>query len=360
MANDIDRIVKLAITRQTTTPTMASFNGILIAAEFLANSATPVFDASERVRQYGSLEEISLAGFDSDGFVYIAASKIFSQNPAVDRIYVGRKKTGDDGAEDWDDALAAMLSENGDWYGVVVSTRTKTDQQKVADWVEASKKLCILASSDTSIINNAFNETPADIADYIRVNNYDRTAVFYHPQAGSLTDEVAPEAAWMGKGFPKDPGSITWAFKTLSGVPTYALASAQITNAEGKYANFYTLVADVAITQFGRVGSGEYIDVIHGIDWLSARIQNLVFTPLVQQDKVQYTDVGVQIVVSQLKAALEEAIDVGLLASFEVSFPLVADISADKKRERTLPDVKFTAVLAGAIHKVQIDGVVTL
>jgi hypothetical protein len=77
-------------------------------------------------------------------------------------------------------------------------------------------------------------------------------------------------------------------------------------------------------------------------------------------DKVPYTDEGVQMVISPLKAALEEGKKNGILASYEVSFPAVAEVSVTDKGKRFLPDVKFTGVLAGAIHSTKINGVVTL
>jgi hypothetical protein len=43
-----------------------------------------------------------------------------------------------------------------------------------------------------------------------------------------------------------------------------------------------------------------------------------------------------------------------------VTVPKVADISAGNKTTRTLPDMKFTGTLAGAIHKVIITGVVSV
>jgi hypothetical protein len=353
---DIDRIVQVTISRQTVVPSMASFNDVLIAAEFLASSVIPPMSASERIREYGSIAEVAAAGFSTSSFVYRAASKIFSQNPRISRVFVGRKKTGVDGTETWDVALAAMAIENPNWYGLVVETRTEADQQVVATWVETQTRLCILASADADIVDAA----SGDIADYLKTNNIERTAVIYHPDAGDVTEEPCPDAAWFGKMFSKDPGSATWAFKTLTGVSTYALTTAQVNRAKGKNANIYTSVSDVAITEAGTVGSGEFLDVMHGIDWLTARIQQRVFTVLVQQDKIPYTDAGVQSVVGELKAALQEAVDINLIASYEVDYPLVADVAPASKAARILPDVTFTAILSGAVHKVEIAGVVTL
>jgi hypothetical protein len=118
--------------------------------------------------------------------------------------------------------------------------------------------------------------------------------------------------------------------------------------------------ADVPMTSNGQVAAGEFIDVIHGLDWLKALIQNYVFTPMAQQDKIPYTDEGVQMIVSPLRKALDEAVTHGLLANYSVTYPKVADIAALYKGQRTLPDINFTGVLAGAIHRTIINGTITL
>ena len=193
-------------------------------------------------------------------------------------------------------------------------------------------------------------------------------AVFYHPDAklaDAAVDALAaidpiPEAAYFGKMLTKHPGSATWKFRELQSVPTYDLTQSQVSNVEAKNATWYMSTADVPMTSNGQVAAGEFIDVIHGLDWLKALIQNYVFTPMVQQDKIPYTDEGVQMIVSPLRKALNEAVTHGLLASYDVTYPKVADIATTYKGQRTLPDINFTGVLAGAIHRTIINGTITL
>jgi hypothetical protein len=110
------------------------------------------------------------------------------------------------------------------------------------------------------------------------------------------------------------------------------------------------------------VGSGEYIDVIHGLDWLSARIQNLVFTPLVQMDKVPFEDEGITTLVDQLRAGLDEGVKYQILkkGAYTIDAPTADQVPDSAKAQRLLPDVKFRAPLSGAIHKTEIDGTITL
>jgi hypothetical protein len=264
----------------------------------------------------------------------------------------------------WTAALTKMKEQNNDWYAVSVSARQMANQQECAQWIQANKKLGGLCSGDSAI---ADAET-GDIAAWAKLNNLDRVFVFLHPDAqlaNPLNDAIAPadpipEAAYFGKMLTKQPGSATWKFKELQGVPAYNLTQGQVSTVESKNATWYMETAGVPMTSNGQVASGEYIDVIHGLDWLEARIQNLVFTALVNVDKVPFTDEGVQMVVSPLKAALEEGKKNGILASYEIAFPAVADVSVTDKAERFLPDIEFGGALAGAIHATKIKGVVTL
>lgn len=264
----------------------------------------------------------------------------------------------------WTEALSKMKEQNNDWYAVSVSARLMENQQDCAQWIQANKKLGGLTSGD----NLVADEETGDIAAWAKLNNLDRVFVFYHPDAklaDSGVDALAdtdpiPEAAYFGKMLSKKPGSATWKFKELQSVPTYDLSQGQVSNVEAKNATWYMATADVPMTSNGQVAAGEFIDVIHGVDWLEARIQNLVFTALIGVDKVPFTDEGVQMVVSPLKAALDESVKNGILASYQIEFPAVADVSITDKGKRHLPDIKFTGVLAGAIHSTKINGVVTL
>jgi len=353
--SDLDRIIDVTITRQTSTPSMASFSDMLIAAEFLKGSTTPVFGDTERVREYGSMSEITAAGFATNSFVYKAAQAAFSQNPRPKKVMIGRKKTGIDGTEDWDAALAAMLLENPNWYFLTTSTRAMADQQIIIPWVNANEKMYIAASADANVVD----ADTGDIAAWAAAAKYDRVHVIYHPLVSGAS-EPCPDAAMIGVMMTKQPGSATWAFKTLIGVPVYSLTSAQITRTLTKFAGFYTSVAGVYVTQNGQVASGEFIDTIHGLDWLKARIQNKVFTPLVQQDKVPFTDAGIGSVADSLRSALSEGTRYNILDVFDITVPEVVDVAADKKAARILPDVNWTGKLSGAIHNVIINGTVSV
>ena len=139
------------------------------------------------------------------------------------------------------------------------------------------------------------------------------------------------------------------------------LTATQRINALAKYCNIYETVAGVSITQKGTTGGNEYIDITRGIDWLQSTIQADIYTMLVQQDKVPYTDKGIASVESKVRAGLEAGIDRNFIASItSITSPAAADVTPANKAARLLQDVEFAAVLAGAINEVEVQGVVTV
>ena len=91
MADQLEKIVDVTITRQTTVPSMKSFNGHLIVDSFNPMKITPVFSKNHRVYIFGGISEVQEAGFPTDGYVYRAAQKQFAQNPHIKEIYIGWK-----------------------------------------------------------------------------------------------------------------------------------------------------------------------------------------------------------------------------------------------------------------------------
>lgn len=252
-------------------------------------------------------------------------------------------------------ALTAIAQFDNDWYGLIWADRTSADVVLAAAWAESNRKLMATASSDVKIYDSG---DITDIAYLLNAAGYDRSTVMFHE-----TPTTYPDAAWMGKQLATDPGSSTWAYKTLAGITKSTLTTNQSTNIRNKKANTYEEIGGVNITQEGTLASGEYIDIIRGADWLEARLTERVYSRLVNLPKIPFTDAGIAIIEGEVRAQMEDGIAVGFLVADPapvIFVPKAADVSTVDKAARTLNDVTFTAYLAGAIHKIKIDGVVTL
>lgn len=344
-------IVEVNITRQTTSVAVAAFNVPLILSQFATNKTTTAFT---RARVYGSVAEMASDGWTSSDAVYKIANAIFSQNPSVNKIVVGRKDSND---ATIDAALNAIANENNDWYGIVVDQSLVSSFADVASWVETAKKFAIFWITDV----NAYDPSKStDLASVLKLANRNRSAVVWHATPAGGADYI--DAAWMGEGFPYEPGTSTWAYKTLNGVTPDTLLASQETALKNKNCNYYMTVGGVSITQEGKVASGEYIDIIIGTDWIEARLREAVYSALVNNRKIPYDDTGIAMIEGLVKGVLNEASSKGILQadSIAVTVPKYADIPQADKLARKLPDVKFSALYQGAIHSVTINGTISV
>lgn len=254
------------------------------------------------------------------------------------------------------DDLTAVNDENDDWYGLMLTSRVEQDVLDAAAWTEARIKLFGTASDDVDILSAV---STTDIGFLLSDAEYARTFIMYHDDAA----DIYPEAAWFGKQFPTNPGSTTWAFKTLATIPSVKLTDTQRINAQAKNVNTYETRAGVNITYQGKVAAGEFIDIIRGLDWLQARMTERIYSRLVNLPKIPFTDTGVAIIEAEIRAQLDIAILQGLIAAnpqYTVTVPLVKDVPFNDRANRFLPNVTFFATLAGAIHALEVQGTVSV
>jgi hypothetical protein len=256
-----------------------------------------------------------------------------------------------------EDILAVQLVDDN-WYGLLVTSRVVGVVDQVAAFIETQKKIFVTSSTDTGIIT-AGNTT--SIAYRYHALGYRRTMVLYNPD----NTTYYADGAELGNELARDPGTYTMNLKTLVGIPVYPLTATQYNYAIGSSvrANVYVEIGGVNVLRAGTVASGLFIDEIRFIDWLQARIEERIFFQLVNTPKIPYTDPGVQIIINQIQAVLQNGVKVGGLAAdpkFVISAPLVADQSPADRADRYFPGITFTATLSSAIHDVQIRGTVTI
>lgn len=248
--------------------------------------------------------------------------------------------------------IAKAEETDSDWYFAIITTTLELDILEGAKATETRIKLFAYETNDADVRNNVAN----NIAAKLKEKSYDRTFGIY------LTDSASePEAAWVGGQAPKDPGSITWKFKQLSGVTVDDLTTTDKSNLETNNVNHYTTVGGVNITQQGTVTSGEFIDIMRGTDWIQARIEEDVYSTLVNENKVPFTNEGIDVIKSRILAVLKRAVNNGILVNtpeqpLKVEAPDVTEISTQDKANRLLQTVTFEGFYSGAIHKVKIQG----
>jgi len=277
------------------------------------------------------------------------------ENPVNVYLY---DRTAASGTEATDISNAENL--DSDWYFLL----TPQDHSKalITAWAaqaETRRILYIAMTGDYDVPESIGGSVTSDTVSTLVASAYERTDPFWHHEIAA-----GQEGARCGYVAPTDPGSITWEFKTMAGVPVTAklhvAGETGFTEMKAKGANYYREIKGLELTLGGsQAASGEYLDVMRGSDWLHARIQENVLALLANADKVPFTDAGVDQVRSEILAVLRQGIRQGFLAEDPpptVTAPAVADVSASDKANRTLPDVEFEATLAGAVHSTTIAG----
>lgn len=346
MGTRLSDIVQVNITRETAKITQAGFGTALIFG--------PLTEFADRYRIYNSIEAVEV-DFAAASEQWKAANALFSQEISPQQVVIGDR----DVLETLADELAAMHAAYGDWYALIL-TRHGDEAAQLADiaaaaaWIESRNKIYVACIAQAGMLTAA----TTDIASTLQDAAYDRTAILY-----SAVHANYPEAAWLGRCLPEDPGSITWKFKQLAGIAVDDLTTTEVTNLRAKNANFYEQIAGYnMIAGEAVMASGEFIDIITGTDWLQARIAEGVFLRLVNADKIPFTAQGIAVVENELRYRLEKGVDVGLLVagSIVITSPAIAAVDPLEKAQRFLNNIKFTAQLSGAVHKTAIAGKLTL
>lgn len=333
-------------------------NGTTVTVPFNASHVQTMTDLDTAISAVEGIASVTVGG-SGDRVLTITATAGYEMTLADLTITGGASQTtGAFAVTEAGKTVASELDllrlETDAFYAVLLTSTVLADQLTCAAWTESQKKIYLTRSNEAGILA----ATTTDIAARLDALGYNRSAVMYYGSTDDYRD-----AAWAGACLPLNPGSETWKFKTLAGVVADSLTTTQTANAQGKHCNLYRTIGGIDVTSEGYMASGRFIDQTRGIDWLEARLQEDVYHVLATTPKVPYTDAGVMLVTGPIRARLANGVAVGLLAEDPaptVTAPLVADNSVTDRANRILPDVAFTANLAGAIHSVQIAGVVSV
>ena len=353
--SNLDRIVNITIELQTVVSSGASFDNILIVGPA---PKTPLEEVTiPDVGVYTSLSAVNEMGWVSEGDsadpVGIAARIAFSQSVKPQKIYIAVQKTTEGSTlEAPTSTLSRAESENG-WYVALAAGIPEEDLEDMAEWTEAREKM--------------FGYAYADPADNPVTNIYYRTfGICYGDDSGS--GDPYKHVAMAVRFLSYDAGSETWVNKSLASVSMSKFTDTEIDTIDKDPASYYIQVGDTGLVQGGKVRAGEWIDVIRFRDWLKNDMQLRILNLLVKRPKVPYTDKGIGLVRNQMIASLKEGTRRGgiaedqynsddeLIPGFTTSVPLAADLSDTQRKSYILEDCTFSAILAGAIHVVNVNG----
>jgi len=332
---------------------------------YTADDDTAAIEAA--IEALAGITEVTVTGLYSTGytieFTGVDANKDFRiSNPDVSSLTGVTSATATmtqygSAIETWDTGLAAVKAEDDDWYFLIGTTRTKADILLLAAGIEASTsvKEYFVCTGEADVKNGVADNTLLSL----EALAYDRTSYLYSGDYANF-----PEAGLVGGQSPKDPGSLTWKFKTIVGITPDVLTTTEFNNIVGHNGNVYEEVGGVnIISSEATVVSGEYIDIIRGTDWLQVRLTEDLFELLVNSDKLGFTEPDLGTVYAKIKFRIDEAEnDAKLLVpnASVINVPKLSALDPADKAIRLLDDVTFSGTYQGAIHKINLTGKLSL
>ncbi len=294
---------------------------------------------------YSSLEDLAV-DFDDTTQVYQKAAALLAQpnRPAVFAVAAYDTLAAGSAAG----VVETVIDE--DWYFLITTSNDVIDVESAADAIEGTTKM--------------YSAQVATLTDLqqLKTKNYDRTFVAVHDVAGEHVD-----AANVGENGNKDVGSITWKFKSLVGITPRTLSAAEVQDIHDAGGYAYVRKSGKNQTSDGIVVSGEFVDAIHGKDWVKVNGENAIQSVLQNSPKVPFDNAGI----GQLEAALLNVLQQGFaqgivgttedgLPDYTTNFPTREQTQAADRASRTYRGATFEFSLQGAIHKSRITGTINI
>lgn len=321
----------------------------------LANFSTPLILSADapfatRIITVTSTSDMTAAGFVDGDPAYELVARIFSgDNPPREAIIADVDVTA---TETYIEALAAVELLTTDWFFILADTHVVAEQESLAEYAEANKKIYATSSADADIPAG----TAGNLLETLQDLQYNNTILWPHADA----DTVYPEGAIVGAMAGLREGSSTLHGKTLPGVPTNKWTRTQANYIQTTNGFQYVMIAGVGFALDGKMVSGRFFDVVRGSLWLEAMLEADLFGLMKRQSdlgrKISFDQTGLTVVEGVIYERLSLAIVRNFLAATPaplVIIPNIEDIPDNDKANRELNVVEFTAVLAGAVHYMQ-------
>lgn len=339
----IDNVVKVEVVRQSNNVTVRDLETIL----FLTKHTR--FTADEDYRIYESTTAMLEDGFLTTDTAYIAAQRVFAQDPRPSKVVVGVVKDG----ETYVEALVRQQGAYNKFLYVITDAATDAEKEAIADYVETQSRM-FYVFSDSNVAT--YTVATTDIFSKLKAKGYDRSFGIYTKDG---VGNAMIEAAWVGRFSAEPIGSAIWIYKELDGIIADGYTATEESYLQSKNANYYTTVEDDSVVfGDGKVVGGEFADVLLGSVWLEVRMGERIWGLIKAQNKINYTNAGISMVEIKMREVLDEAVAMNILTAddpIRVVVPNANNIPSSTRNTRILSGITFEARLAGAIQKV--DGI---
>lgn len=338
---EIKDIVNVVINRETTSKTIADLQTIAIL------SAHKNYATGEMYREYTSTTDMLEDGFLTTDYAYVAAQRIFSQNPQVRSIIVGKiDKALPASPIDYSAEISKLQAANSNWFFLITDAVDDVDKEAIADYIETQTAVYIFSDKNP---NTRLAANVTDIFSKLKA----KTLVKSVGMNVKDVNVVAPEAAWVGRFASATIGSNTWIHKALTTLTPESFTRTEMSTLKAKNAHFYTLVGqDPSIEGNANTVGGEKIHVILGAIWLEVRLSERTWNILYTKERLNYTNSSIELFRAEIVSVLNEAVDYNILTNdegFSIQVPDANKLTSQERASGYLRKITFRARLAGAI-----------
>ena len=336
----ISDIVNVIINRETTSKTVRDLQTIAVLSKHTH------FGTNELYRKYSSTTEMLSDGFTTTEYAYIAAQRIFSQNPQVREIVVGKVVAEQNGSVNYVNAVKKLQSATNEWFFLITDAVDDADKLAIAQYIETQTAMYVYSSSDVKALDSA---DTTDIFSKLKALNLMHSLGMFVRD----TTVVSPESAWVGRFASAVIGSNTWIHKALTTLVAENFTRTEVSTLQAKNAHFYTKVGqDDSIEGSANVAGGEKLHVILGAIWLEIRLAERAWNLLYTKDRINYTNSGIELFKAEIVTVLNEAVRYNILTDdegFSIQVPDANKLTSQERASGYLRKITFRARLAGAI-----------
>lgn len=291
-------------------------------------------------KEYSSIDAVE-ADFTRETSAYKKASAVFKQDNAPDKVAIGTFKTGEA-------ALFVEKQFGQSWHFALLADYVAADALAVSNYIE-EKQFKFLVVNVTAV---------SELAQF---KGNTRTIALVH----AATDECA-DAALIGAVASKTVGSVTWKFKTLVGVTPDELTADEVKAIHEAGGIAYVSKSGIAQTSEGVTCGLEYIDALHGDDWIKSNLESRLQTLLSKTDKLSFDASGIALLQTEVKTVLVEGFNNGIISlndetgdgDYSISVLQRADLAPEDIAARNYKGISFRYKRAGAIHTIDVYGTI--
>ena len=336
---EIKDIVNVVINRETTSKTIRDLQTIAVL------SVHDNFTPTETYRIYSSTTEMLDDGFTTSEYAYVAANRIFSQNPQVRNIVVGMIKQELGTSIDYVAEIRKLQAATQEWFFLITDAVDDADKEAIADYIETQTAVYALTDRNVATLNAT---STTDLLSKLKAKGLQHTIAMYRKDSA-----VAPEAAWVGRFASAVIGSNTWIHSALATLSAESFTRTEIAILNSKGCHYYTKVGqDDSVEGMANTLGGEKIHVILGAIWLEVRLAERVWSLLYTKERINYTNSGIELFKAEIVTVLNEAVSYNILTNdepFTIQVPDANKLTSAERASGYLRKITFRARLAGAI-----------